>query len=230
MRSITKGAECKELQNWKQLNATSPQNIHYDNLGKAERDPMLDLLIQEQGGLCAYTMKPIAREKSEGDWSAHIEHIRPRGKHPHLSVSWTNIVACVPKGGVACDYGAKLKDNYDPNVKPFVDPTKSGVAEQFRFRENGEVEGLTPAAVASANENVLNLNHPHLVHDRSAKIRGALDRKPTATQARERAKALRTPDRHGMLEPYCEAVAKALEAYALRLENRAKRMSGVKRT
>lgn len=230
MRSIIKGVECKELKNWKRLNAASPQNIHYDNLGKTERDPMLDLLIQEQGGLCAYTMKPIAREKSAGGWSAHIEHIRPRKVHPHLSVDWRNMVACVPKRGIACEYGAKPKDNYDPNVEPFVDPTKHGVAEQFRFRESGEVEGLTPAAVASVHKKVLNLNHPNLRADRSAKIRGALDQKPTAMQARNRAVALRKLDQHGVLEPYCEAVAQVLDAYALRLENRARRVSGVKRT
>lgn len=227
MRTIVKSAECPKLKKWKRENSTSPQNIHYDNLGKAQRDPMLDALVKEQGGLCAYTMKPITRIGDE--WQAHIEHILPRSKHPALSVDWKNMVACIPGRNVGCEYGAKLKDGYDPSLEPFVDPIKNGVSSQFRFFECGEVEGLTPDAASSVDENVLNLNHAELVNDRAAKIRGALDHKPTAKQARQRAQDLRKADRSGTLEPYCEAVAQVLDAYALRLENRARRVSGLSR-
>ncbi len=228
MRSIRKGTECKELRDWIKLNATSPQNIHYDNLGKAQRSPMLDALIKEQGAICAYTMKPITRI---GDsWQAHIEHILPRSKYPEQSVNWKNIVACVPDPNSGCEYGAKLKDKYDAGVEPFTNPTMSGVSSQFRFRESGEVEGLTPAATASLNEEVLYLNHIDLVHDRVSKIRGALDRRPSAAQARQRAQELRKFDKHGALEPYCEAVAQVLDSYASRLEKHARRVSGAKRT
>lgn len=96
----------------------------------------------------------------------------------------------------------------------------------FRFRQNGEVEGLTDAALACIAPKVLNLNAKELVNDRKAKIKGALNRRPSAAQARRRAQALRQPDTQGWLEPYCEAVAQALEAYALRLGNTAKRLKG----
>lgn len=224
MRSIEKGAECGELRKWKKLNANSSQNIHYDNLGKEQRDPMLEALLKEQGGLCAYTMKQIV--KVGDDWQAHIEHILPRSQHPAQSVDWENMLACLPGRNVGCEYGAKRKDKYDPNVQPFINPTRGGVSGQFRFREGGEVEGLTPAAKACADEKVLNLNHIELIHDRAAKIRGALDQKPTARQARDRARELRKFSRQGALEPYCEAVAQVLEAYASRLEKRAMRVAG----
>jgi uncharacterized protein (TIGR02646 family) len=227
LRSIVKGAECKELKDWKKLNATSPQNIHYDNLGKAQRSPMLEALVKEQGAICAYTMKPIAR--INGSWQAHIEHILPRSKYPADSVDWKNIVACVPDPDSSCEYGAKLKDKYDAGALPFTNPTMSGVSAQFRFRENGEVEGLTEAATESLNEKVLYLNHSNLVHDRVSKIRGALDQKPSAARARQRAQELRKFDKLGTLEPYCEAVAQVLDAYASRLEKRAQRVSGAKR-
>lgn len=228
MRSITKGTECKELRSWKRLNATSPQNIHYNNLSGPIKDAMISKLAKEQGGLCAYTMKQLASQN--GKLLAHIEHILPRSLHPGQSVVWGNLVACVPQPNVSCDFGAKLKDDYDPATKPFVNPTLGGAGVQFRFRESGEVEGLTPAAAATADEKVLNLNHADLIHDRVGKIRGALDQKPTATQARHRAQELRKFDKHGALEPYCEAVAQVLEAYALRLEKRATRVAGAKRT
>lgn len=228
MRSITKRAECGALRDWKKFNATSTQNIHYDNLGKEQRDPMLDALINEQGGLCAYTMKQIVRVG--GDWHAHIEHILPRSQYPDQSVEWTNLLACVPGRNIDCGYGAKRKDKYDPGINPFINPTKGGVSAQFRFRENGEIEGLTADAKACADEKVLNLNHIELVNDRAGKIRGALEKKPTATQARHRAQELRKFSIHGALEPYCEAVAQVLEAYANRLEKRAIRVAGAKRS
>lgn len=228
MRSIIKGAECKALRDWKRSNATSPQNIHYDNLSSAVKEAMLTKLAKEQGGLCAYTMKQLASQ--DGTLQAHIEHILPRSLHPAQSVVWGNLVACVPQPGVSCEYGAKLKDAYDPAAKLFANPTMGGVSVQFRFRENGEVDGLTPAAIASTDKKVLNLNHADLVHDRAGKIRGALDRKPSATQARHRAQELRKVDGNGALEPYCEAVAQVLEAYALRLERHANRVSGARRT
>jgi uncharacterized protein (TIGR02646 family) len=227
VRKITKRAECGELRAWKKLNATSLQNIHYDNLGKEQRNPMLEALIFEQGGLCAYTMKQIVRVGEE--WQAHIEHILPRSLHPAQSVDWANLLACLPGRSVGCEYGAKRKDNYDSGLMPFLNPTKGDVSVQFRFRENGEVEGLTAAAKACVDEKVLNLNHIELVNDRASKIRGALEQKPTAKQARHRAQELRKFSVHGELEPYCEALAQVLEAYAVRLEKRAVRLAGAKR-
>lgn len=227
MRTIRKRAECKELRDWKRLNAVSPQNIHYDNLSGAIKEAMLKKLVKEQGGLCAYTMKPIVSKG--GTWQAHIEHILPRSLHPGQSVSWNNLLACVPQHSVACDYGAVRKGAYDPAHRPFVTPTMGGVSAQFRFRENGEVDGVTPDASATLDEKVLNLNHIDLVNDRKGKIRGALGLKPTAAMARQRAQELRKADRNGNFEPYCEAVAQVLEAYAMKLEKRAIRLVGAKR-
>jgi hypothetical protein len=240
MRTILKGKQCKALKDWKDSNATSPHNIHYDYLSSAIKVAMLTKLVKEQCGLCAYTMKPIILKN--GNWQAHIEHILPRSKHTNKakptkkskptkekSVSWGNLLACVPPHGVACDYGAIRKGAYDPDTMPFVYPTRGGVSAQFRFRENGEVEGLTPSAVAILDEKVLNLNHIDLVNDRKGKISGALRLKPSATSARRRAQELRKVDSNGNLEPYCEAVAQVLEAYAKRLANSAARVAGVKR-
>lgn len=226
MRTIVKGAESKELRDWKRSNANSPQNRHYDNLSGAVKAAMLKKLVTEQGGLCAYTMKQIAGK--DGGLQAHIEHILPRSAHPDQSLEWQNLIACVPQHGTSCEYGAKLKDAYDPATKPFVNPTMGGVSAQFRFRENGEVDGLTDVARATASQQVLHLNHPNLTNDRKGKIQGAIAHRPTAAQARQRAQLLRKTDQNGMLEPYCEAVAQVLDAYASRLEKRAGRLSGTR--
>lgn len=227
MRTVTKGAECKVLRAWKRSNRTSPQNIHYDNLDGATKDAMLNHLVKEQAGLCAYTMKQIVQH--DGKWQAHIEHILPRSLHAGSSVQWINLLACVPQPGSACEYGAVRKSAYDPAKEPFVSPIMRGLAGQFRFRENGEVDGLTPDAVDTSAPRVLNLNHIALVNDRKAKILGAIGHRPSAAAARRRAGELRKPDRSGNMEPYCEAVAQVLEAYASRLERRASRVAGAKR-
>ena len=188
---------------------------------------MLLRLVEEQAGLCAYTMKSILQ--SEGKWQAHIEHILPRTRHANESVTWGNLVACIPQPGAHCPYGAVQKDAYDPADKLFVKPTQGGLNSHFRYRENGEVDALTPAAKATVDEKVLNLNHSELVNDRKAKIQAAIARKPSATEARRRAQELRKKDRAGHLEPYCEAVAQVLEAYARRVEARVVRLAATQR-
>lgn len=227
MRTVVKGAPCKQLKAWIRHNAGSPQNIHYDNLDAATRAAMLNLLIKEQAGLCAYTLKRIDQRRSE--WQAHIEHILPRKSHAASSLSWSNVLACFPQPGVACKYGAVQKGAYDPGNSSFVSPTMGGLAAHFRFRAGGELEGLTPEANATLAPEVLNLNHAALVNDRKARIQAALGRRPSAAAARRRAEEVRKPDRSGNLEPYCEAVAQVLEAYALRLEKKAVRLAGAKR-
>ena len=227
MRTIRKSAECQELRSWKKSNAPSPQNIHYANVPGDVRACMLALLITEQHGLCAYTMKTIPTRN--GKRMAHIEHILPQSAHAKDTVTWTNLLACVPGSQEACEYGARRKDNFDPALHAFPSPTTPGIADEFRFRRNGNVEGVSPRAKAAIVPKVLNLNHPHLVNDRRAKIEGALSHKPTAANARRRALQLRKPDDEGKLEAYCEALAQVLETYALQLEGRSGRIAGNRR-
>lgn len=227
MRTISKGRECSVLRAWKNKNRTSPQNLHYDYLDGATRQAMLVRLVKEGGGLCAYTMKPI-RLKSDV-FQAHIEHLLPRKTHGDKSILWTNLVACIPQSGAACEFGAVRKGAYDPNTNLFLFPTNHGIASRFRYRESGEVEGLCPEAIEMIKPAVLNLNHAELVNDRQAKIRAALRHVRTAKDARDRARALRMSDRNGTMEAYCEAVAQVLDNYAKRLESRSNRLAGAKR-
>lgn len=222
MRAITRGAEPQALRQFISDNQTSPQNLHYDNMGTKEKRPMLEQLVQGQHGLCAYTMRRMVH--ADGHFDAHIEHILPRTTHPDQSLDWGNLLACFPRTG-DCEFGAKPKDAYDPATHPFVRPDRT-VDGHFRFRQNGEVEGLTDAALACIAPQVLNLNAKVLVNDRKAKIQAALNQRPSAAQARRRAQALRQQNAQGWLEPYCEAVAQALEAYATRLGNTAQRLRG----
>ena len=179
---------------------------------------MLQALLAEQHGLCAYTLRRIDLD------CAHIEHVWPRSQHPDKTLDWENLLACFPGPQQGCAFGAKHKDAYDPARSPFVSPTEKKVEQLFRYHRTGEITGLNDDARQAASEAVLNLNHPSLVNDRRAKIQGALRQRPSAADARRRAQALRTPDAAGRLEPYCVALAQVLEHYAQQLEARAARM------
>lgn len=227
MRSIPKTNECLKLKEWKRSNSTSTQNLHYDNLVSNVRKAILEKLYTEQGGLCAYTMMRIPI--TNNILQAHIEHILPRSLHPTLTLDWNNLVACVPVSGASIEFGAQTKANYDPVQNPFVNPTKGGVSSQFKFTFNGLVQGKTPDSIASISEEVLHLNHPHLINDRRSKIQAVVAIKPTANQLRKRSEELRKPDQAGMLEPYCEAVAQVLENFASNMEKKSSRVVGLKR-
>lgn len=227
MITIIKGRECHALRQWKAENIGSVQNIHYDNIDATLRGKMLDRLVMEQHGLCAYTMTPIKRKIDK--WEAHIEHIYPRAKYAAESVSWGNLLACVPKPGEACPYGALKKGVYDPKVNKFLNPLTGGISSRLRFRENGYVEGLDDEAKETISKKVLDLNHPYLVSNRKAVIQEVLGANLSAAQAIAKAAELRRPDNRGLKRAYFEAVAQVLDAYASRLKKRSMRMVGEKR-
>lgn len=227
MRLIARGPLPTALRLFIDSNQTgSLQNLHYDNTGAKEKGAILKQLVQDQYGLCAYTMKRIVHR--DGSLDAHIEHIFPRSSHPDRSLDWGNLLACFPRSG-HCEFGAVKKRQYDPYLAPFVRPDRV-MSGHFRFRANGEVEGLTDEARATLAAEVLNLNAKVLVNDRKAKIQAALSHRPGPQAALRRAHALRQPDAQGWLEPYCEAVAQVLEDHALRTKNKAQRRGGSIRT
>lgn len=221
MRTLTKGAEPRALLNWKRENRTTPDNLRYGG-GGFPHEAVCESLLKEQHYLCAYTLKSLTSTDK-----CHIEHILPRSKHPdEESINYQNMLACHSAGNVSCEYGAPAKADYDPATHPFLSPLHPTASEQFRFYEDGTLEGLTPDACAGIG--VLKLGHPALVHDRAAVIRGFLHPNArhtlTAADARRLAERINLPDRQGKLTAYCAAVAQAAVKYAEREERRAKRM------
>lgn len=226
MRKITKGT-CKALIQWKIQQTSNPQNLTYNAC--AVKSAMLSDLLKEQGYLCAYTMQRITVN------TAHIEHIYPRSKtkeqvieekrlqreqnnpnfrlvpkYQHLELEWDNLLATFPANG-SCDYGEKQKENYDPE-NGFISPINLNVSSNFKFKTNGEIEGLTEEAKTTID--ILKLNHELLKNNRKAKIETAVTElkksKTSITQAQMRINNLRTLS-SGKLEEYCEAVAQCLE-------------------
>lgn len=238
MRSIKKGAEPRELIDWRIANKDTPQNLFYGKGSSFPGEPVRKALVLEQFHLCAYTLR---RLKTAGEcqaqgqqmvFSCHIEHILPQDAHKDKSIAYSNMLACFPPSqtDTACGYGAVEKKAYDPDQKPFVSPLQANAERHFRFSSDGSVEGLTPEGIATVD--VLKLNHPTLVNSRAAVIRGSL--KPrgndlSAAMARRLAVEVSTPDAHHRLPEYCQALKQQAELHAERLEKRAARMRGQQR-
>ncbi|PRA27565.1 hypothetical protein [Pseudomonas poae] len=235
MRSIRKGAEPRALIEWRRENRETPQNLYYGKGSSFPSELVRQALLKEQFHLCAYTLRrlPTAVEcaaKGQGTQSScHIEHVLPQAHHKAESIVYDNMVACYPssQAKVACGYGAVEKADYDPARKPFISPLAANIERHFRYSSDGYVEGLTPEAKSTID--VLKLNHPTLVNDRAAVIRGRL--KPrgiciSAATARRLADEVDTPDIQHRLPEYCLALKQQAELHALRLEKRAARARG----
>ena len=69
MRYIPKSAEPAALRDWR---GRSVGGATYDRMPGDVRMAILDSLLNEQGGLCAYTGRRIVRH------SSHIEHLLPQ--------------------------------------------------------------------------------------------------------------------------------------------------------
>jgi len=96
----------------------------------------------------------------------------------------------------------------------------ANVERHFRFTRDGYVEGLTPEAIATVE--VLNLNHPTLVNDRSAVIKGRLQPRGScisAAMARRLVEEIDTPDNQQCLPEYCQAIKQQAQLHAQHLEN-----------
>ncbi|MCK0505752.1 retron system putative HNH endonuclease [Aromatoleum anaerobium] len=218
-----KGPEPRELLDWKRQNRASPQNLTYTG-GGFPREAVKHALMVEQHHLCAYTMRGL---KSAAD--CHIEHVLPQArKNPEETIDYHNMLACYPGSNskTVCEFGAHAKGDYDPERGPFCSPLHKATPSKFRFSETGEVTGRDD--VAQATIEVLRLNHPILVHDREAAIRGGLKpgrrRQFSAAAARRLAAEVRKPDFEGRLRPYCEAIAQAALKYADKEERKARRL------
>lgn len=234
MRTITKGEEPHDLLNWKRANQATPQNLNYRG-GDFPAEAVRKALLAEQLHLCAYTMKALKMaaqceaHAQDTTYACHIEHLLPQARKIDAeTIDFQNLLACFPpsRSGVACDYGAQAKANYDPAVQDFVSPLAASAEQHFKFYRDGTIEGVTPQGKATVK--VLRLDHALLNHDRAAVIKGWLEPKPgkrlTAAAARRLAQEIRQPNAQRCLPAFCVAIAQAALDHAEREERRANRL------
>lgn len=232
MRSITKRAEPRAFRDWKAQMQSSPQNLTYDNLPTGEKDAIKASLLEEQGNLCAYTMRRLQRVDD-----CHIEHVQPQKAAPGLDLDYANMAACFPAAGgdTSCGYGAPIKGGSPVVLNvTFVSPHSQGCEQRFIYTADGGVQAQNGDAAAAATVDLLKLGERKLAELRRAAIeahgltlRTQWARKrhslKSAAQARRFANEVLQPDAMGRLEPFCVALAQVALRYAEKEEARAQR-------
>ncbi|MDD2715663.1 MAG: TIGR02646 family protein [Candidatus Wallbacteria bacterium] len=199
-------------------------NENYGCLRNPEKNDLHKKLLEEQGWLCAYTMKKIDLSNS------HIEHIKPecicRKEAKGSDLNYRNMVACFPDKGMKSKYryGAQAKGKWWKNGgADFVSPLDNNCEKYFRFDIEGHVIPIGRKAVVTIG--VLLLNHESLAEDRMGVINDWINgnTKLTKSKTKHYIKTIcdRNPD--GSYTEFCIAIKWALIEYAKQLEKLAKK-------
>ncbi len=228
MRKIEKRQEPAELTQWRAAHQADPSgggiNYGYDALRQSPTvvDSLVDSLLAEQGGLCAYTGRRIHRD------STHVEHLRPQTPwqaHRGLDVAYSNMVGCWPQpNGPRGLYGAHPKEDWPApgEEAQFVFPLSNGCEDRFHFNQRGEIKPAKPndqAAVTTISR--LKLDHKLLTALRGREIEAVLGtmRSLSLKEARQRLRGIQEAEEalnrgaNVALDPYCFALKRALERF-----------------
>ncbi|OWP86715.1 hypothetical protein BWK60_07400 [Flavobacterium covae] len=178
MKRIIKGNEPASFIKFKQDNAKAGVTIRYnDDLHESERKPIKEALLNEQGFICAYTLKRIDLD------SCHIEHLKPEelcrkqmkeGIETVSDLDYSNMVACFPiKGpkGIPKEkyFGAIKKDDIWVNDgRDYVLPLQVNCEDHFQYNKSGGVVGLTVNGQNTIT--LLALDHSTLIEERKNAI------------------------------------------------------------
>ena len=196
-----------------------PNNYDWSEVRSVQKNPILEAMIADQGGLCAYTMRRIENNTS------HVEHIKPQSRcreDLHGSdLDYTNLVACFPREGMKaqCRYGAQLKgDWWDNDGAEFVSPLQPACEQVFRFKLNGEIEAINNRTEARTTINVLGLDHRSLTEDRKRVIEefiyGPKGNNPMSYTAAQRARnSICNRNGDSFFYEFCVAIRAALEEH-----------------
>lgn len=215
MRMISKQQCPTQLTEWRLANQHDV-NFGYKLLPSALYALVLESLISEQRGLCAYTGISVTVN------SAHVEHIFPQN---HCSkdeeTRYENLAACVPAPNQKSKlpYGAQFKDSWPSaaEMQDFVSPYSHGCEKRFVFGIRGTMEAAPNDAAAAKTIEKLGLDHRALRERRLRSINAAIGA-GRKTQLSLDAKAIRNrisklkADEHGQgrLEEFCFMLVQVL--------------------
>lgn len=131
------------------------------------RQAVVEALHEAQRGLCVYCGRRLDMRRPGK--SHHIEHFRPRARHPELSTDFANLfLSCgqeTYEGNPAETCGTAKRDGFDENRH--IEPDYPACIDRFRFLLSGEIVPQTSGdKAAEAMISLLNLNHRELKKDR----------------------------------------------------------------
>jgi uncharacterized protein (TIGR02646 family) len=166
MKHVKKAGMPIDYSNWCRL-VHGSVNEDYQCLQNPEKGSLHRALLQEQGWLCAYTMRRVDERNS------HIEHIKPeslcRADQIGSDLDYYNLIACFPCQGMdrRYRYGAQEKgDWWENDGAEFVSPLNPNCERRFCFDLEGNIKAAENDRSAETTIGVLRLDHPSLTEDR----------------------------------------------------------------
>lgn len=238
MRWIQKRNEPCELTEWR-VRYAKDINFGYELMRKDQPaiNAVTDLLVAEQGWLCAYSGMPIEGykevEKNGKKYykcSCHIDHVKAQDHcTPYETVTYSNMVACYPGPNTERElpYGGHKKRNWPDYTKGeqtlFVSPLDQSCESRFLFNLRGEIKHNEGDNAAETTINKLGLDHEELRKLRKAAIQGTLGLNNNLLLQDARSRLTKLQSRQtGRLEPFCFVLIQALKIHIKRLEKIAK--------
>jgi uncharacterized protein (TIGR02646 family) len=195
-------------------------------------------LLDEQGYLCAYCMKPISLDRDKnGKPRIEIEHYLSRKQHPNLGLQWKNMLGvcngisginphCDKAKGKENDQGFFIKGKIDGDSKlRFLNPLDRGSSEKvIKYSLTGEIlpnttnQGLDQKIREDLNC-ILNLNDDKLKRNRKGAMDDAKDllkrKYPTGkweiTDIDKEIRDWQSRTKDGRYKAYCQAAIWYLE-------------------
>lgn len=168
MIEIKKGREPKELVTYKQTVGASYDNMHGAPSGKFKSDGtpisvydiVLESLIEEQGGLCAYCMKSIPEKRNNPN--ATIEHIKTQSQcemEGDLSgpLDYRNMLAVCSGNRNSTSNDDKTCDARRQNSPLTLNPLIPNTLKSIKYKNDGIIYSDDNSINMQLND-VLNLN------------------------------------------------------------------------
>ncbi len=134
-------------------------DANYANYKK--KDDLRDILLEEQGYICAYCMQPISKSNMK------IEHWAPQSKYPEKELDYYNLLA-VCKGQEGQPPELQHCDTKKGNQEIIVNPTEPQYESQIKLNYDGKVYSTNPEIENDLK--TLNLNQKFLVKYRKETI------------------------------------------------------------
>lgn len=159
MIEIKKGKEPGELTQYKKQTDASYSNMHGAVLSKNQSEDVyhivLNSLIEEQCGLCAYCMCRIPEKK--GKPACTIEHIIPQSDDEQKALDYRNMLAVCSGNRNSTSDNDKTCDARRKNQKLSLNPLDKNSISSIKYKANGVIYS-DDAIVDNELNTVLNLN------------------------------------------------------------------------
>lgn len=166
MLPIKKGPQPQELQDAvRRIKGTPSTTLSWNHVDHVERQATLAALLRDQGGLCAYCMRPIDKD------TGHVEHIIPQSEHRGSddpdSVDYHNMLAVCD--GFEGNPAGQTCDRARGDRPLAVSPLNARQVGRITYLRDGTI-GSDDADINDCLNKTLNLNQAMLKRNRKAAL------------------------------------------------------------